>query len=38
MLLKFFLIVCAIALAVAGGIFGARWAELRYASERGVLS
>ena len=38
MLLKFFLALCAIALAVSGGIFGARWAELRYASERSVLS
>ena len=38
MLLKLFLILCAIVLAVSGGIFGARWTELRYASERGVLS
>ena len=38
MLLKIFLILCAIALAVSGGIFGARWAELRYAAERSVLS
>ena len=38
MLLKLFLILCAIVLAVSGGIFGARWTELRYAAERGVLS
>lgn len=31
-------ILCAIALAVSGGIFGARWVELRYAAEREVLS
>ena len=31
-------ILCAIALAVGGGIVGARWIELRYQAERSVLS
>lgn len=38
MAIKIIGIVCAIALAVSGGIFGARWIEARYRAERAVLS
>ncbi|MCI6283767.1 A24 family peptidase [Selenomonas sp.] len=38
MAMKIIGIVCAIVLAVAGGIIGSRWVELRYRAEREVLS
>ena len=38
MAMKIIGIVCAIVLAVAGGILGSRWVELRYRAEREVLS
>ena len=38
MAIKIIGIVCAIVLAVAGGIFGGKWIALRYRAERSVLS